>query len=126
MKNIYSQRKTDEKKLSIMLVEGIGIPECKKHTHIRVTDKLNIWLYVVHHALGNIKMKNNKKKRINEKYLQFQANGKIKLKKSMENNHLENSNVNLLLAIVYKIIVLTSSGYKFSLAFILLYIDILH
>ena len=44
-----------------MLVEGIGIPECKKHTNIRLTDKLNIWLYVVHHALGNIKMKNNKK-----------------------------------------------------------------
>ena len=35
-------------------------------------------------------------------------------------------NVNLLLEIVYKIIVLTSSGYKFSLAFILLYIDILY
>ena len=38
-------------------------------------------------------MKNNKKKRINENYLQFEANGKIKLKKSMENNHLEKSNV---------------------------------
>ena len=93
MKNIYSQRKTGEKNLSIMLVEGIGIPECKKHTNIRVTDKLNIWLYAVHHALGKIKMKNNKKKRINENYLQFEANRKIKLKKSMENNHLEKSNV---------------------------------
>ena len=77
MKNIYSQRKTGEKNLSIMLVEGIGIPECNKHTNIRVTDKHNIWLYVVHHALGNMKMKNNKKKRINGKYLQFEANGKI-------------------------------------------------
>ena len=38
-------------------------------------------------------MKNNKKKRINEKYLQFEANGKIKLIKFMENNHLEKSNV---------------------------------
>lgn len=38
-------------------------------------------------------MKNNKKKRINGKYLQFEANIKIKLKKSMENNHFEKSNV---------------------------------
>jgi hypothetical protein len=76
-----------------MLVEGIGIPECNKHTNIRVTDKHNIWLYVVHHALGNMKMKNNKKKRINGKYLQFEANGKIKLIEYMENNHFEKSNV---------------------------------
>ena len=59
-----------------MLVERIGIPECKKDTNIRVTDKLNIWLYVVHHALGNIKMKNYKKE--TNQWKIFTVRGKLK------------------------------------------------
>lgn len=41
-----------------MLVEGIGIPKCNKNIAIHVTDKLNIWLYVVHHTMKNKKTAN--------------------------------------------------------------------